>query len=320
MFPTILAMLPERPCLWVLIPLFVFLQPGSVLLHGQTIDDGIMMPKGNLFAGYLYTHDSWDHYWEGSLKRVNGNIGTVTTQAHTWSGNYGVTDRINVIASVPHVRTNASDGVLRGMSGIQDLTLAGKYSFFERRLERGLFRAIGVVSGAIPLTDYTPDFMPMSIGTASKRISTRLTLNFLSNGGLYLAGSNAYTWRGDVSLDRPYYFTDGRLTFSDKADMPDVYDYTVSGGYMRRGWMAIGSFSQQRTQGGGDIRRQDMPFVSNRMNFSRVGGMLMFPVPKLSGIFGQAAYAYNVEGRNVGQASTLTVGVMYRFRFPGVAR
>ena len=55
------------------------------------------------------------------------------------------------------------------------------------------------------------------------------------------------------------------------------FDYIPSAGYLKGGLMTTGSFSQQRTQGGGDIRRQDMPFVSNRMNFSKVGGMVMFP-------------------------------------------
>jgi hypothetical protein len=45
--------------------------------------------------------------------------------------------------------------------------------------------------------------------------------------------------------------------------------------------LATASFSQQYTLGGGDIRRQDMPFVSNRMNVSRVGAMIMAPIPKL---------------------------------------
>ena len=68
---------------------------------------------------------------------------------------------------------------------------------------------------------------------------------------------------------------------SDQVDMPNVFDYIASAGYMKRGLMAAVSFSQQRTLGGGDIRRQDMPFVSNRMNFSRVGAMVMYPIPKL---------------------------------------
>ena len=49
-----------------------------------------------LCTGFLYTHDSWDQYWEGTLKRGNGNIGTVTTQSVAWMGNYGITDRLNV--------------------------------------------------------------------------------------------------------------------------------------------------------------------------------------------------------------------------------
>ena len=51
--------------------------------------------------------------------------------------------------------------------------------------------------------------------------------------------------------------------------MPDVFDYTVSAGYLKRRLHVPISFSQQITLGGGDIRRQDMPFVSNRMNFSQ---------------------------------------------------
>src|SRR5450631_1392003 len=46
----------------------------------QTVDDGVMIPSKTFFSGYLYTHDSWDHYWEGTLSRANGNIGTLTSQ------------------------------------------------------------------------------------------------------------------------------------------------------------------------------------------------------------------------------------------------
>jgi len=290
----------------------------SASLHAQTIDDGIMMDKRNLFTGGLFTHEAWDEYWEGALKRVNGNIGTITTQTSIWSVNYGVTDRLNVIATIPYVRTRASQGVLRGMSGVQDITLAGKYSFFERPSTRyGSLRAIAVVSGGIPLTDYTPDFQPLSIGSASKRLSGRGTLNLQSGPGWFLNGSTAYTWRSAVTLDRPYYFTDGALFLTDQVDMPNVFDYVASGGYLKRGLMAAFAFSQQRTLGGGDIRRQDIPFVSNRMNFSRVGGMVVSPVPKLRDLVFRFEYAYTIAGQNVGQATTFTAGLLYRFHLPG---
>ena len=96
-----------------------------------------MLSKGQLFTGGLYTRESWDEYWEGSLKRDNDNIGTVTTQVNTWYANYGVTNRLNVIGAVPYVWTRASQGVLHGIDGFQDLTLAAKYTMFERGLLRG---------------------------------------------------------------------------------------------------------------------------------------------------------------------------------------
>ena len=72
-----------------------------VAVRAQTIHDGIMLSKGQLFTGSLYTRESWDQYREGSLTRENDNIGTVTTQVNTWHANYGITDRLNVIGAVP---------------------------------------------------------------------------------------------------------------------------------------------------------------------------------------------------------------------------
>ena len=61
-----------------------------------------------------------------------------------------------------------------------------------------------------------------------------------------------------MTLDRPTYYTNGQLFFSDQVAMPDVFDYTVSTGYRRAGLHIPVSFSQQITRGGGDIRRQQL--------------------------------------------------------------
>ena len=287
-------------------------------LHAQTIDDGVMMSKGALFTGNIYTHDSWDHYWEGDLKRDNGNIGTLTTKSSTWFGNYGLTDRLNFMATVPYVWTRASQGVLHGMQGVQDITFARKYCFYERlSTKAGALRALAVASAGLPLTDYTPDFQPFSIGSASKRVSGRFTIDLHSNPGWFVSGSTAYTKRGTVTLDRPYYFTNNQFFMTDEVEMPGVFDYVVRGGYRKRHSTAMFSFTQQKTQGGGDIRRQDMPFASNRMDFSRAGAMLMHPIPKLRDLFLQYSLAYTIDGRNVGQATTITAGLFYRFHFLG---
>ena len=48
--------------------LLALLTLASSTLRAQTIDDGIMMPRKSLCTGFLYTHDSWDQYWEGTLE------------------------------------------------------------------------------------------------------------------------------------------------------------------------------------------------------------------------------------------------------------
>jgi hypothetical protein len=301
-----------------ILPLVVLLASLCASLQAQTIDDGIMMGKHDLFTGFLYSHDSWDQYWEGTLKRVNGNIGTITTQTNAWFANYALTDRLNLMATVPYVWTHPSQGVLQGQKGLQDITLAGKYSFIERSPgKHGTLRAIAVLSGGFPLSDYTPDFLPLSIGSQSQHIDGRFTLNYQSNPGWYLNGSMAYTRRADVTLDRPYYFTDNQFFFTSVVTMADVADYVVSAGYLKHGLNANLSYSQQFTQGGGDIRRQDAPFVSNRMNFSKLGGMVMTPLPKLQNLAFQLAVAYTVDGRNVGQATTFTTGLFYTYHVYG---
>jgi Putative MetA-pathway of phenol degradation len=285
-------------------------------LRAQTIEDGLLLPRKTLVTGVLYSHDSWDHYWEGTLKRVNGNIGTVTTQTAVWSGSYGVSNRLNLIANVPFVSTAASQGVLQGMSGLQDLTLAAKYRLLETPFtEVGSIRAIAVLSGSIPLSRYTPDFQPLSIGLASKRVSGRFTADFRAKLGWFLTGSTAYTWRGKVTLDRPYYYTDGQLFLSNEVAMPDVFNYNLGFGYSRGGLMVPITFAGQRTLGGGDCRRQDMPFVSNRMNFSKVNAIVMYQLPKIRNLSTQFAYGYTIDGRNVGQGTTLTMGLLYTLSF-----
>jgi hypothetical protein len=285
-------------------------------LDAQTIDDGLMMPRKQLCTGFVYMHDSWDRYWEGPLERANGNIGTVTTQSVSWMGTYGVTDRINVIAMVPWVTTRASAGTLSGMDGVQDLTAAVKWNALNTALTSlGTLQVFLVASGSVPLSDYTPDFLPMSIGLGSKRASGRLSLNFQTKQGWFVEGTGAYTWRDTVRLDRPAYFTDDRLFLSDQVAMPDVIDYTFRAGYWKHGLYAPISFTQVITLGGSDIRRQDMPFVSNRMNSSRVDALAMVYLKKPRNVVVRLGATYAFSGRNVGKSTTLLAGLLYTFKF-----
>ena len=275
-----------------------------------------MMAKGELLAGNVYTHDSWEDYWEGTLKRRNGNIGEITTRTNAWVANYGLTDRFNVMGAVPYMWTRASKGVLHGDRGLQDLTLAAKYKFMEQTSPTlGTLRAFAAASAGIPMTDYNNELMPLSLGTRSTNVSWRGTLNYQASANWFVTGTAAYSWRSQTTLDREYYFADDsdEFIFSDTVDMPNAMDFGVSGGMMTRRLMAAVFLSRQRTLGGGDIRRQDMPFVSNRMNASKAGVMAMLPIPWHPSLQFQFAVSQTFEGRNVGESTSVTTGILYRF-------
>jgi hypothetical protein len=224
---------------------------------------------------------------------------------------------------MPYTWTNASQGVLSGQQGYQDITLAGKWAFLDRPFtKKGDLRAIAVVSGTIPTTNYEPAFEPLSIGNQSKTISARTTLFFQSHKGFFGTASAAYTWRSNITLDQPYYYTNGQFYDTSIVQMPQVFNYNLNSGYTKRGYMAFFTWSQQRTQGGGDIRRQDMPFPSNMVNYSKIAVNTMIPVPihRLHNLSVMFNFGHIVDGRNIGQSTTYTTGLMYTVHFPGSPR
>jgi hypothetical protein len=165
------------------------------------------------------------------------------------------------------------------------------------------------------MSNYTPDDMPVSIGTHSKRIGGRATLNYLGKNGLYLNGSAGYTFRGNVTLARSQYYTNGQLYLSNQVAMPNQFDYIVSAGYRKNDTTLTAAYSQQQTRGGGDIRPQDVPFVSNRVNFSKMSATLTYPLPRVHEMQYWFLYSKIFDGRNVGESNTFTTGFLYTFDF-----
>ncbi|MFM7431686.1 MAG: transporter [Flammeovirgaceae bacterium] len=285
------------------------------LAHSQTLNDALMMPKKDFCTGVLYTHDQWKDYWEGLTKRDNQNIGTITTTRITWVGNYGITDKLNIIAMVPYVKTSASSGTLTGLEGVQDLTFGVKYNLVKKAVGTGNFTAFGVGTVTTPLTNYVIDFQPLSLGLGSTTIAGRLIANYRLASGWYATATAGYTWRSNVSIDRPHYYTDGNIYFTNQVWMPNQMTAVYSLGYYKNGLQTEINFTQLNTLGGGDIRKQDMPFVSNRMNAYRIGGLIMYYFPKPKNLAARVEVGYTIDGRNVGQAIALTGGLLYTFHF-----
>lgn len=297
---------------------FTFLLLFSLVMRGysQTLTDGLMMTKGNLCTGFMYSHDKWKNYWEGELERDNGNIGEITTQAFMWYGVYGITDKINVMASVPYVKTEASQGTLHSMAGLQDLSIGVKYNFLKTEFANSsVLKSFGVLNFSTPLSDYSPDFFPLSLGTSTTNISYRLTAFYKLQQGWFANLSGAYTWRSNTTLDRSGYYDGGEYVFSDEVKMPNTFDVFGTIGYLKGPIQAELQYIQNNTLGGKDITRQGMPFVSNRMNFIKAGALIMYYPPFVKNLAVRGSSMVTLDGRNVGKSTTFMFGALYTFHF-----
>lgn len=282
--------------------------------RAQSLTDGIFMDKKYLCVGAFYNQDIWDEYWEGELLRTNGNIGSVATRNVMLGLNYGITDDFNALVMAPFVWTEASAGTLSGQQGIQDLTLALKYKIARFDALNGSLSLQAVAGGSLPLTDYTADFLPLSIGLQSKTLFGRGTIHYLAKNHLTFLLAGGYTLRSNIEIDRPAYYTTEQI-YSYEVEMPDAAQFSFRGGYYSFRWGAELTADQNLTLGGFDIRRQDMPFPSNNMDVLRVGAQAFYRFYFLDDLqlIGSASQA--VAGRNVGKSLAWSVGLTKFFGF-----
>jgi hypothetical protein len=299
--------------LWRMAILLTITIVSYVPSEAQTDIDGIMMAKNNYCSGLMYSYSSWDQYWEGTLKRNNLNLGTVSTSMLAYMGNYGVSDKLNVLFGLPYVKTKASAGTLHGMQGLQDLSLWVKWMPYEKEWGKSTLSFYGIGGVSVPVSDYTPDLLPLSIGLRSKTVSLRAMADY-QYGNWFTTVSGTYVIRDKVTLDRDSYYTT-ELHNTNMVAMPDASSINVRAGYRTGRVVAEAVWNKWTTLGGFDITRNNMPFVSNRMNASMLGFNLKYNIRKVEGLSLIANGNITLSGRNMGQASSLGAGAFYIIDF-----
>ena len=288
------------------------------VLKAQTDEDAIMMSKKNFCIGPTYMHSSWDHYWEGTFKRNNQNIGTMSTQMIALMGTYGVSKKFNVIFNVPYVWTHVTKGTLHDQHGIQDLTVWLKWLALEKNVGNGVLSLYALGGGSIPLTNYIADYLPLAIGLQSKTLSGRLLVDY-QLGNFFATVSGSYTWRDNIKIDRPSYYTT-ELHNTNEVDMPNMTLFNFRTGYRSERWIIEAVATKITTIGGFDIRKNDMPFPSNKMNATMVGAHFKYNLKKVDGLSLLGGGSYTVAGRNVGQSTNFDAGIFYILNFSHKAK
>ncbi|MES1225544.1 MAG: hypothetical protein ABUT20_59240 [Bacteroidota bacterium] len=296
--------------------LFLFCLLASIMrVQAQTDADAIMMAKNNFCVGGMYSYSRWKNYWEGTLKRDNQNLGTVSTQMIGVMGNYGISKKLNVLFGIHYVQTKASAGTLHGLNGMQDLSLWLKWMPVEKEIGSGTFSVYGIGGVSFPTSNYVADFLPLSIGLHSTNLTLRAMADY-QVGNFFATVSGSYVVRSNVKIDRTAYYTT-EMHYTNEVSMPNAAQFNLRIGYRTDRLIAEALLGNWTTLGGFDITRNNMPFPRNKMNSTAAGINIKYNVPAVNGLALIAGGSYTVAGRNVGQATTFNGGIFYVLSFKG---
>ncbi len=286
--------------------LLLFVGLGNQII-AQMPNDHVYMAKKDICAALMYSNTSWNKYWENTLFRENYNLGTVTTQSYMLMAAYGLTDNTNLIASLPYVRTQANAGNLMGQKGIQD---AGFWVKHRVNIGKG-FKSHLVAGVMVPASNYVAEFMPLSIGNKATDLQLRGMLTYqIPNTKLYANALVGYHKRGVTILDRDSYLVGTKMINTNTADVPDAFEASFKVGYLKWDNQIELYVDHYACVAGDAIRRNDMPFVTNKVMMTSVGLYGKYQ-PKQWGLNTRVQRV--LQGENTAQMITYSVGLLYQF-------
>jgi len=291
--------------------ILAFFTQGFQKLDAQTDIDGLMMSKHNLCSGLIFGKSNWKNYWEGDFKRTNGNFGNVISNQVTLMANYGLRRNTNIIAMLPYMSNKATQGTMIGMNGLQDLSVLVKQKIKDKTIKQIEWSLLATAGISTPSHKYIADYLPLAIGLGAKTAHGRIIIDGQKNN-FYITAASALILRTNVTIDRDAYFTT-HLVYGTEVVMPNIWVNNFKIGYRKNADRYVEIIiDQQKTLGGFDIRKNDMPFLSNAMNFWRTGVNFKYQLPQSESFSLIGNIATTLHGRNVGQATMINLGVFFQ--------
>ena len=284
------------------------------LASAQTSLDALMMPKGEICIAVLYEDAKWDRYWEGSFLRNNANVGTFTRKSIQPMLVGGITDKVNVIVSLPYVSTSATGGQMAGVDGIQDFGISLKAQLIERNFEKSKLMLFSNLSFSTPASNYLSDYLPFSLGFGARELGIRAIGQYELEKGLYLRASASYLHRGTTEAERNFYYQDGAF-YTSIMDVPDAVHAQVALGswFLEKRLRVEASLTSLRCSSGDDIRIYNSPQPTNKVDFDRAEGFAQYYFKDIKGLGVIGYYNHMFSGRNMGQFSSYGLGLTYQF-------
>ncbi len=288
--------------------LYFLLLLSPFLASAQGMIDGFMRGEGKTVAALSFSTESYKDFYKNTTQVQEPNLGTISTRSVSIFAAVGITDNLDVLASLPYISTTSDQGYWQTQSAMQDVSFAVKWRPLQIKLPAiGTLSAIVAGGISLPTTNYVAN-APVAIGHQFTAGDARLLVNFSTNFGLFASIQTGYTRRGDVELDR-LNLDGGMMT-----NVPDALDFSAKVGYGNSDFYLDAWLQSQSARGGTNIGDTDASFPSNGISFTRLGVTGYYPLKFIAEKLGiSIAGATTLSGRNIGRSNRISIGAVYEF-------
>ncbi len=238
--------------------------------------DGFMKGKNETDFALTYSFEKYNKYYLGDeVQDIS-----ITTQTASLFVAHGFSKTVNLIASIPFIWNDAD-------ANLQDAVLAIKYRGKYWQFKHGDLSKITSFGFSFPISNYDKD-IENPIGQRATIFSLRQLYQYKSYGGFFIHLQSGFDFRviPQSQIAIPLIF---RLGYGGDKIFMDVWLDTFH---------TLSSDADTRISGGEGAQ------------YVKIGGTFYYAVtPKFGAFIGGAHF---MSGRNVGKASRLNVGMVYK--------
>lgn len=256
--------------------LFISLFVSNSVL-GQGLFDGFLKGKGNNDLALSFASQNSTQYFAGrNLIDYKRNLGILNLFSE-----YGLTKRMDVIASVPLINFK-----------LQDASLGLKYAVVDKQIGKGKLTLMPAVAFSTPLSNYATD-IGQAIGQRATTFQFRGIMQYRFNDNWFVQSQAGYHYTLDP--------------------VPSAYVFSGKVGYMQNKLYIDVWYDRQDGIGDKDYQGT-VPYDSFRelvVSHQRVGGVVYHQTFKKYGLF--VNWSYLFDGRNAGKAYSVGAGCVWKF-------
>ncbi|MFD2932871.1 hypothetical protein [Spirosoma flavum] len=278
-------------------------------MQAQGLVDGFMRGQRKASLAVIGSQATYDSYYVNKTETRNPNLGTVTTEALTLVGTYGLGYDLDLIVAAPYMRTQASAGYSPKQEGFQNVSAALRWEAFDYKFGKLHVSWQFAVGYSMPIQNYVNDAL-VAIGRGSRNLDGRTLLHFKTRS-FFLTGQFGYIRNGQVTLDHPVNAYDPSQlnpNSGSNVNVPDVTEIIIRTGFVTK-VVNVDVWGQRQTPyNEGTNIGPGVAFPTNAIGFTRVGATAYVRLLKQFGL--TAGYSTTLDGRNTGKSTQINGGLV----------